>query len=206
MTTRGASAAISSQAREKLVKVLFGQKYSGKGPNQMLDHSMYKYEQLRSAYLERAQLLHPDKHTNSSKSAVEREEATRQFVDLKEAWNRYEDIAKMMKRVSKGDKANANFTIFGVGCSFSDNEAERAFRNEIMDQASRGWFSAGAIPDGSDIRQDKKAEDIRLVDEEFFTPEKHDDSETEITSKKNSTVTAKPRKSLVSHLLHPSRR
>ena len=61
---------------------------------------------------------------------------------LQDAWMDYETLAKVMKKVdNKG--ADASFTLFGVGCSFSDNDQERERRNEIMDQAGRGWFSAG---------------------------------------------------------------
>jgi len=35
--------------------------------------------------------------------------------------------------------------MFGVGCSFDDSPTERDLRNDIMDQACRGWFSSGSI-------------------------------------------------------------
>ena len=38
--------------------------------------------------------------------------------------------------------------MFGVGCSFDDSPEERDLRNDIMDQACRGWFSSGAIEEG----------------------------------------------------------
>jgi hypothetical protein len=68
------------------------------------------------------------------------------FVDLKEAWDDYEKVGKLTKNRSDRDIQN-NFTMFGVGCSFSDNPDEQRRRAEIMDQASRGWFSAGQIPE-----------------------------------------------------------
>lgn len=92
-----------------------------------------------------------DAQESSSWRAVEetmRKQASRdlqdRFVDLKEAWDDYEKIAKLMKNKSDRDTQN-NFTMFGVGCSFSDNPDEQRRRSEIMDQAGRGWFSAGQI-------------------------------------------------------------
>jgi hypothetical protein len=32
-------------------------------------------------------------------------------------------MAKSMRKVASGDGAADNFTMFGVGCSFSDNDA-----------------------------------------------------------------------------------
>lgn len=43
------------------------------------------------------------------------------------------------------DDGNNNFTMFGVGCSFSDTPIEREKRNEIMDQASKGWFPSASL-------------------------------------------------------------
>ena len=35
--------------------------------------------------------------------------------------------------------------MFGVGCSFSDTPIEREKRNEIMEQASKGWFPSASL-------------------------------------------------------------
>ena len=43
------------------------------------------------------------------------------------------------------DDGNNNFTMFGVGCSFSDTPIEREKRNEIMEQASKGWFPSASL-------------------------------------------------------------
>jgi hypothetical protein len=43
------------------------------------------------------------------------------------------------------DDRNNNFTMFGVGCSFSDTPIEREKRNEIMEQASKGWFPSASL-------------------------------------------------------------
>merc|ERR1719223_1677148 len=79
-----------------------------------------------------------------------------QFIELKSAWEEYNSTVKR----HTGGRSNPNkqhsdddiweggddFTMFGVGCSFSDSPEERDLRNEIMDQACRGWFSSGALP------------------------------------------------------------
>jgi hypothetical protein len=94
------------------------------------------------------------------------------FVQVQEAWKVYESFAKVSHQCMKqqqttsnpnnGTMSNvntetsrcnfnddANFTLFGVGCSFSDNEQERQYRNFIMDQASRGYFTVGDIASGN---------------------------------------------------------
>jgi hypothetical protein len=165
---------------------MFGSENSRKGPesHRLLDSSIYSYNDLRKAYLERIQMLHPDKQrttndctvvvpndnrrsANDVNSSVNNRTISKdssKFMELQSAWNQYEGFAKMMKKVGKGaadrndggssrnnnsNAVDANFTMFGVGCSFADNEQERTVRTQIMDQASRGWFSAGALPDGA---------------------------------------------------------
>ncbi len=43
------------------------------------------------------------------------------------------------------DDGSNKFTMFGVGCSFSDTPIEREKRNEIMEQASKGWFPSASL-------------------------------------------------------------
>jgi hypothetical protein len=167
MATRAASATAARRAKSDLVGLLFGRKRT-------TDH--FTYAQLRAAYLDRIQTLHPDKrkHFQPKETSGRRrpsedwEEETKDassFVELKEAWNRYEEIAKKMKRVGKDEagEVDANFTMFGVGCSFSDNELERELRGKIMDQAGRGWFSAGELGLG---RHERENSDISTGDHE----------------------------------------
>jgi DnaJ-class molecular chaperone len=156
MSTRIAGSS-SHRAKQQVVKLLFGAKYSGQGANahRMLDHSIYSYTELKTAYLERVHKLHPDKN-NHIHNHKKKESAKIKFVELKEAWQRYEELAKTMRRVEKGDNEASSFTMFGVGCSFSDNDEERAQREEIMDQASRGWFSSGALGNGGDDEVDQE--------------------------------------------------
>jgi hypothetical protein len=78
---------------------------------------------------------------------MDRDQAKKKFVELQEAWSVYERYAKILKQ--SGD-ADASFTMFGVGCSFSDNERERTLRAEITDQACRGWFCSGVLKSGVD--------------------------------------------------------
>merc|ERR1719491_309440 len=66
------------------------------------------------------------------------------FVELVNAWEAYEKIAKPIRKNKNAEEAN--FTMFGVGCSFADSPSERDYRTKIMDQACRGWFSSGSLP------------------------------------------------------------
>ena len=53
----------------------------------------------------------------------------------------------MQKGRSKSEMRGVqeNFTLFGVGCSFSDNNDEKYKRSKIMDQACKGWFASGEL-------------------------------------------------------------
>lgn len=200
MSTRAAAAASSGAAKREVVRLLFGKELSGKGPaaHRLLDHSIYSYTELKRAYLSRLQHLHPDKSHGiwESLSQNEKEERKHEFVQLQDAWDRYEVFAKTMKQVEKGDKSDASFTLFGVGCSFSDNEMEREMRAEITDQACRGWFSAGALEVGDrsdkDGRKQGKPSVISLVDDDMFTHVKDEDEQRDSNHRKEG-----PRPSLV---------
>ena len=159
MNSRATSAASSRRVKQELVRLLFGQEATSATSrhacrSKTLDHSIYSYADLRSAYLEKLQKWHPDKqyaakdsHQQGSSSYASRHSL---FVELQEAWDRYDEMAKISQRVdSDGVDKERNFTMFGVGCSFSDNDAERELRTEIMDQAGRGWFSGGSLASSS---------------------------------------------------------
>mmetsp|Transcript_17834 Transcript_17834/g.36655 ORF Transcript_17834/g.36655 Transcript_17834/m.36655 type:complete len:292 (-) Transcript_17834:210-1085(-) len=164
--TRAATAASSRDIKQKLVKLLFRDKYNRTGPegHARLDFSIYSYEDLRRAYFKRLQVIHPDKttsiagldrsqltaqqHRKNNDRVHSKEELKKEFQELQSTWDRYEALSKDMMKVIQGDGAAANFTKFGVGCSFSDNDEERALRNEITDQACRGWFSSGLVSSG----------------------------------------------------------
>jgi DnaJ-class molecular chaperone len=192
--TRAVSATTSRRAKQELVRLLFREQYTRKGPeaHRKLDHSIYSYKELRKAYLGRLQEIHPDK--NKSKGL----DSKRSFNELQEAWDNYENLAKMMRKVNKGDEADANFTLFGVGCSFSDSPAERALREEITDQACRGWFSSGAIAERDDKQHEKEAKrladlkKIPLADDDMFMTV----DETNEFSESNSSEAEPKRRSL----------
>jgi hypothetical protein len=140
----------SITAKRKVIQLLFGP-HSHELCNRdnhcpPLDHTKYSYSDLKAEYLDRIQQLHPDKIKGCP--AV-REAARLSFVQLQEAWNKYDEAAKLMKKVKNcGSETSANFTMFGVGCSFADNDRERSLRIEYMDQACRGWIPSAALASG----------------------------------------------------------
>lgn len=152
MNSRAASAASSRRARQELVRLLFGKELSSASSKEVcrsrkLDHSRYTYTELRRAYLEKLQQLHPDKkYSEKYSGCITYSTRHSEFVELQEAWGSYDKMAKIAKTVdSEGVDKDRSFTLFGVGCSFSDTDAERNLRAEITDQACRGWLSAGSI-------------------------------------------------------------
>jgi len=186
MTTRAGMAFSSHRAKQNLMKLLFEN-------NTMV--STPSYSKLRSAYLEKLQELHPDKYyanENLQNPHYYKDSTTNQesinsniqndgklkrkalFVELQDAWDQYSHILKQQPKFSNHNKKNnvdADFTMFGVGCSFADSPEEQKYRSEIMDQASRGWFSAGALseshnrPDDNSLEKEKR---ISLCDDDLF--------------------------------------
>lgn len=190
--------------------------------------SSYSYNELRKAYLQKLQQIHPDKVAAASAAAHldaradgngcatagavdaatspddkkdvqtlrHLNDAKVQFQQLQSVWEQYQELAKDMQKVGKkgrkngaGDDSNdsdfemADFTQFGVGCSFSDTEQERQLRWEIQDQACRGWFSSGLLAEqtskaanngGDDDSADANAKavvqcSISLLDDDMFS-------------------------------------
>lgn len=208
MSTRAGTAFTSNRAKQNLIKLLF-QEGSTK--------SQHSYQNLRKAYLQKLQEMHPDKFahegmkirgendtnalkshdTSTSISSYGKFERNAQFVELQNAWKHYEGFAKqhrMTPRPKKGhaveEVQEANFTMFGVGCSFADSPEERRYRNEIMDQASRGWFSSGALTEKEDhsnsstkMESPSKQERISLCDDDLFVSNNGESNE------KNGKVT-----------------
>ena len=240
--TRAASATVRLRAKQELVRLLFGSQLVRKGhqAHRLLDHSIYSYDDLRSAYLKRIHELHPDKRraelatadTSDSITTIPRilvhqsarsvrnttikPEDTSNFVELQNAWSRYEEFARMIKKVGKGAdgdrrhlQVDANFTMFGVGCSFSDNEQEKELRSKIMDEASRGWFSAGQLSETSlsqrlDGRPKAHTAQLSLASDDLFdqiTEDEHGNRNEKSINRKS-----KPRSSLIAHLIPPHRR
>ena len=195
MSTRAGAAALALRAKQNLLRLLITK---NDAPMRALDHSRYSYADLRSAYLEQIQRLHPDKVNARVASTVDANissETKEAFVELREAWDRYEQIARTMKRTGKNyDSSCGGFTKFGVGCSFSDNAEERDSRAKIMDQASRGWFSAGEISERGDIgvREEKRpTQALPLACSDMFV-QSSDDSN-------NVPADRRSKPSLVSH-------
>lgn len=214
MTTRAGSAVASRQVKQKLVRLLFQEKYGKQGPKQhaKLDPSIYSFEKLRSAYLKRIQEIHPDKWAHQQNQSctlssslthkqpqqqqpqspsTSRKNENKMFVELQTAWKDYEKVAKQMQSV--GNHKESNFTMFGVGCSFSDSPSEREYRNEIMDQACRGWFSSGSISEHTSTANQlsKNSNGTKayaytpLCDDDLFVPS-HPSSTTESGLPKSS--------------------
>jgi DnaJ-class molecular chaperone len=172
--TTAARAATSRQVKQELVRLLFGKQYSRTGPegHRLLDYSVHSYTDLKTAYLGRLQEIHPDKNKINNNNPFNGD-SKKGFHELQNAWDKYEEMARAMKTMSEeGDEAN--FTMFGVGCSFSDNEQEKTLRNEIMEQACRGWFSSGLIADtssndtSSDESSKLKLKPVSLIHDDDF--------------------------------------
>jgi len=108
------------------------------------------------------------KNNNNNTTTTTKDDAHLQFIELKNAWEEYHASVRIAKhRRNNGNEGNNNninsrneddfwkkeeekeeenyFTMFGVGCSFDDSPEERDLRHEIMEQASRGWFSSGSL-------------------------------------------------------------
>ena len=127
----------------------------------------HTYSQLRSAYLDKVHSMHPDKLQHNQKQ--NKEDVHIQFIELKNAWEEYHASVRIVQRKSNDksiqsldndddddywEEEGDDFTLFGVGCSFADSQAERDLRNDIMNQASRGWFSSGSISVANRDRDD----------------------------------------------------
>lgn len=169
--TRAGQAASSRRVKQELVRLLFGAKYSKKGPeaHKKLDPAFYSYADLKRAYFAKLQDIHPDKNKALGSSPFGRDTTKQHFHDLQRTWDRYNDMAKTMNKVNP--TGQGDFTKFGVGCSFSDNEYEKALRSEITDQACRGWFSAGELPErfsGSETSNSFLYTSSSLIDEDMF--------------------------------------
>ncbi|KAK1738403.1 hypothetical protein QTG54_011072 [Skeletonema marinoi] len=153
MSTRVTNAA-SKRAKATLIELLF--------PRQQAKR--YSHLQLRMAYLQKVHIMHPDKQRLSS--STRDESAHEKFVQLQNAWEAYNISARMFRKTNHGkrkqgensDDGNDDFTMFGVGCSFSDSPEERRLRDEIMEQACRGWLPSGALSHSFDATEKAKKE------------------------------------------------
>ena len=227
--SRAGALASSQLVKKRLVKILFHKDNSRKGreAHKKLDYASYSYDDLRKAYIQKVQLLHPDTakqtvsttteqkiHDNLSTSnlqwrdvqdSIDQSKKSNyhdEFIELQEAWNAYEKNAKSMKKGMR-DKASSNFTMFGVGCSFSDNAEEQKLRADIMDQACRGWFTSGQIGEESlhaplptkEMSMNKDADSFCSVDNSF------QDLFQESTKTVNKKEVKIKTKTLIDHLI-----
>lgn len=219
-STRAASAASSRRAKQKLVQLLFGPKHSGKGreAHKKLDHASFSFAELKAAFLQRVHDIHPDKHAHKKsgglvESSTEVDDLSNEFVRLQEAWDDYEKMAKMMTRVGSGS-SEANFTLFGVGCSFSDSPDEQRKRSEIMDQAGRGWLTAGILSERTTTSEDdddtrSRLGSTKLIDDEMFVVESDNGDANAAAGESGHSderPTARPKKALVDIPRHLQKR
>mmetsp|Transcript_26344 Transcript_26344/g.39909 ORF Transcript_26344/g.39909 Transcript_26344/m.39909 type:complete len:207 (-) Transcript_26344:77-697(-) len=173
MNTRAASASLHRRNKQELVRLLFG---GGNYENsltasKLADAMKYTYSDLKKAYLDRVQVVHPDKLKNTEDSSEDRKAKHEHFVELKKAWDSYSILGKIMPK--NGNPTESNFTMFGVGCSFSDSPEERARREEITNQACRGWFSTGALEERASTsinstEHSNSSDKISLCDDNLF--------------------------------------
>jgi hypothetical protein len=199
--TRAGSAAFSRRAKEEIVRVLFGRHQQIKPDGTSYTYSELRRAYLsriqeihpdkHKAKKFTSSLPTPHRSLSSSSSlstAVasqnttnDMEQYNRQFTELQQAWDSYEKLVKSLKKDMVGKDSDddridttaydANFTLFGVGCSFSDSDAERNLRNKITDQACRGWFSSGALAETTTITPSRVAPPpppIPLADDDMF--------------------------------------
>ena len=192
MSTRVTSAA-SKSAKAALVELLF--------PRQQAKR--YSHLQLRTAYLKKLHIMHPDKQRSSS--SIRDEKAHRKFVQLQNAWEAYNISARMFrqsgpKRHDGEEDNNNDFTMFGVGCSFSDSPEERKLRDEIMDQACRGWLPSGALShsDGEKKIEAKSSQQscTNLSDDKMFMQQQTSETSTSSINIHNE----QPKKCLVQNV------
>mmetsp|Transcript_486 Transcript_486/g.677 ORF Transcript_486/g.677 Transcript_486/m.677 type:complete len:284 (-) Transcript_486:169-1020(-) len=276
MTTRAAAAANSKRIKQHLVNLLFKSEHARKGwvSHSKLDSASYSYSELKLAYLERIQFIHPDKILHSTASTegvatactdtytennivkahsgetsqtnnlnttswdesydynrdmkwdsiIKRKEISsrqQEFVKLQQAWDEYDKITRQMRRgyqQSEMRGVQENFTLFGVGCSFSDSVEESQKRAMIMDQASRGWIAAGQLVERneemeieSNTDQDNKNanaknmnfKQTKLIDDELFnlvTESKDEDNDVKTIKWGKNRSTSRSR-SLIDHLI-----
>jgi hypothetical protein len=135
------------------------------------------------------------------------------FIELQDAWDKYEKLVRAMQRGRKDSEIRGvqeDFTLFGVGCSFSDSVEESQQRAQIMDQAGKGWFAAGTLSEAlhdhghNEEKTDEELEDeeskstkVSLLDDELF-------SDIPVSLEANGIT--KSRKSLIDHLLPQRKR
>ena len=171
MSTRVTSAA-SKRAKAALITLLFPRQQSKR----------YSHTQLRTAYLQKVHIMHPDKQRSTSSTCDKT--AHQKFIQLQNAWEAYNASARMFNK-TKGDNSQdneSNFTMFGVGCSFSDSPQERTLREEFMDQACTGFLPDAILQsEDGDVPSQREQSPHQLCtnlsDDEMFTEQSNSESD-----------------------------
>ena len=195
MSTRVTCAA-SKRAKETLIQLLFPQQQAKRGKD-----ARYTHLQLRMAYLQKVHIMHPDKQRSSSLESIPNKSTHEKFVQLKNAWEAYDVSARMFQKQARrnldnDDDNNDDFTMFGVGCSFSDSSEEKELRNEIMEQACKGWLPYAALSHSDTEVKSPQQSCTKLSDDNMFMQEQSPEAS-------NSTNVTK--KSLVQNVEHRNR-
>jgi hypothetical protein len=132
------------------------------------------------AYLQKVHIMHPDKQRSTCESSIRDQAAHEKFVELQNAWEAYNLSARMFLQTTNAkskqgenlddDGNHDDFIMFGVGCSFSDSPEEKELRNEIMEQACKGWFPSGALShsDGGEMAKVEVKSYTKLSDDDMF--------------------------------------
>jgi len=126
--------------------------------------SSLPYTKLKELYLDKLHRIHPDKHPTKQGHDA--------FVELQSAWEAYGCLSKSGRRI-KGNCKEGSFTMFGVGCSFSDSPLEQDLRRDFTDQACQGFIPNIAIPQHTSSKSTTSP--ISLCDDGMFSTEEEED-------------------------------
>eukprot|EP00934_Nitzschia_sp_Nitz4_P006391 Nitzschia sp. Nitz4//scaffold128_size63911//49765//50352//NITZ4_006228-RA/size63911-processed-gene-0.120-mRNA-1//1//CDS//3329534859//6381//frame0 len=180
-TSSGPAAAASfRQAKHTLLRILCKDQ-----PVASYSHengAQWTFGELKKLYLGRLHEIHPDKLGGSFQPRDQIDALKAEFRELRDAWTNYERVALP---TLGGGKEAASFTQFAVGCSFADNDQERDLRNEITDQACRGWFTSGLLAEESSSASSSSSgsgvKPVSLIDDSLFVQE--ESQEEKVVSK-----------------------
>lgn len=107
-----------------------------------LDREM-SHGEVKKAYHLAAMRWHPDRALAGSEEA-----AHERFARLQAAWERYDSsrVRNFKRRRKVGDDSDPSKQRFGVGCSWTDDDKEKAERASVIDQAARGITYRPTLP------------------------------------------------------------
>ena len=120
------------------------------------------FAEARTAYRQRALEIHPDRFRDHAEKAA----AHPRFSELQSTWEAFKLEEKRRPRPldggQSGEAAEA-YTGVGVGCSWTDDANEQAFRQNVMEMASRGVMFP---PELEALHDAHEEEEYMLGDEE----------------------------------------